>query len=345
MTIALALSGGADSLLSLALLKEQGWDVVGFHGLFLPPSPGDNERTEEMEKLCRGLGVPLETVDLSGPFFQQIIQPFIDGYIQARTPNPCAWCNREIKFGLLRERIRRHGPTKLATGHYARTLPTPQGTGLFRALDPGKDQSYFLSLVPGHIWEGVILPLGGWHKSEVPKALEQRSLEPPVTKESQEICFIPDDYRAFLARQGIALPGPGPVTTRSGKRIGTHQGLWRYTQGQRRGLKIAYAHPLYVIDKEPATNTLIVGPQKELWATSCTAVQANLLVPAVHWPEEVLVQTRYRQQAGPARVTVEGQRLLARFILPQEVPTPGQVLTVYAPSGQVLAGGIISHGG
>ena len=340
-TIALALSGGADSLLSLALLREQEAHVFGLHAFFLPPTPKDLERVETMQAHCRSLGVRLETIDLSDSFETRIIQPFIRAYKKGKTPNPCAWCNRDMKFGLLLKAARRLGADKLATGHYCRVMTTPDGPGLFRGTDPSKDQSYFLSLVSGRAFENVLFPLGEWYKKDVLPALSRRGLEPVGGEESQEICFIPEDYRTFLTERGISLPGPGPVMTREGKRVGTHQGLWRYTQGQRRGLGIAYAHPLYVLDKDIGMNTLIVGLREQLWAHACTAAHPNVLVPPALWPEELLVQTRYRQRAGRARVRLVGQTLEVDFLTPQEVPTPGQVLTVYSQPGRVLAGGII----
>jgi tRNA-specific 2-thiouridylase len=341
-TIALALSGGADSLMSLSLLRERKADLFGLHAFFLPPTPEDLKRVEAMRVQCRSWGVDLETIDLSESFESRIIQPFIRAYTKGETPNPCSLCNREMKFGLLFESARRLGADKLATGHYCRIAPTTDGPMLFRGTDPSKDQSYFLSLVPAHVWKDVLFPLGGWLKKDVLAALALRGLEPVGTDESQEICFIPDDYRFFLSRRGVSLPGPGPVVTCEGKRIGTHLGLWRYTQGQRRRLDIAYAHPLYVLDKDVATNTLVVGCRDQLLAGRCTAVDPNMMLPAPLWPEELFVQTRYRQRAEPARVRASGNTLKVDFITPQEVPTPGQVLTIYSREGQVLAGGIIA---
>ena len=343
MTIAIALSGGADSLLSLALLKEQGSSIIGIHAFFMPPTNTDRHTAEALEQQCRTMDVPFTTIDLSDAFEHRIIRPFIQAYLQGKTPNPCSWCNRDMKFGLLMEAACAQGAKKMATGHYVQVMHTPQGPGLFRGDDPLKDQSYFLSLVLPAAWKQTVFPLGTWHKKDVFAALTARHLCPVETGESQEICFIPEDYRAFLTDRNISLPGPGPVMTRQGKHLGTHQGLWRYTQGQRKGLGIAYEHPLYVLGKDRKTNTLIVGAQNELWASGCTASQVNLMVPHEHWPAEVLVQTRYRQHAGNACVGIAGKEMRVDFITPQEVPTPGQIVTVYAPSGQVLAGAVITQ--
>ncbi|MDD4649813.1 MAG: tRNA 2-thiouridine(34) synthase MnmA [Desulfoplanes sp.] len=343
MTIAIALSGGADSLLSLALLKEQGCRLIGLHAFFIPPTDSDHLKVHALEEQCRSMDIPFRVIDLSDAFETRIIHPFIRAYIQGKTPNPCAWCNRDMKFGLLMDTACAQGARTIATGHYVRVLQTPQGPGLFRGLDASKDQSYFLSLVSPEAWQQTVFPLGTWRKADVLAALAARNLCPAEANESQEICFIPDDYRTFLTKRGVVLPGPGPVTTRQGKRLGTHQGLWRYTQGQRKGLGIAYEHPLYVLSKDQNTNTLIVGSQDEVWAAGCHASQVNIMVPQKFWPEDLLVQTRYRQQAGAARVTLADKTLQIHFITPQEVPTPGQIVTVYAPSGQVLAGAVITQ--
>ncbi len=344
MTIAIAVSGGADSLFSLALLREQTSDLLAIHAFFLPPTARDKEKARALEQQCKPLDIPLFTVDLSAPFEEKVIRPFVAAYLKGRTPNPCAWCNRRIKFGMLLDAAADQGAHTLATGHYARIMPAPEGPALFRGEDPLKDQSYFLSLVPSHVWPRVLFPLGTWRKRDVLPELPLRGLAPVDEDESQEICFIPDDYRTFLQQRGVRLPGPGPVTTREGKILGTHKGLWRYTQGQRRGLGIAYEYPLYVLGKDRKTNRLIVGCQEELWAAGCEATRINLQVPPDHWPDTLLVQTRYRQKAGRAEVKRAGDTLHVTFIDRQEAPTPGQILAVYAPSGRLLAGGVITRG-
>ncbi len=340
--IALALSGGADSLLSLALLSQQYSSVFALHALFLPPTTEDKKRIGMMQAQCRALEVPFETIDVSDVFERRIIQPFIRAYKQGKTPNPCCLCNKDMKFGLLLEMAKKLGAAKLATGHYCQVKEISNGYGLFRGQDASKDQSYFLSLVPGHVLKDVLFPLGTWHKKDVLPALKRQGLEPVGTSESQEICFVPEDYRSFLSSRNISLSGPGPVITQEGSRIGTHNGLWRYTQGQRRGLGIAHPHPLYVLHKNISTNTLVVGSREQLLSHECTATRCNLLVSPKHWPEKILVQTRYRQDAQYANIRVQGETLHVHCIAPQEIPTPGQILTVYSPEGQVLAGGILA---
>ncbi|HKK32295.1 MAG TPA: tRNA 2-thiouridine(34) synthase MnmA [Desulfomicrobiaceae bacterium] len=342
MRTAVALSGGADSLLTLHLLREKGVPLTGVHAFFLPPSEEDRALAQRIEAGCRDLDVPFFALDLSAEFEKQVIQPFIRAYTRGRTPNPCAICNPRIKFGLLRDRVRDLGTERLATGHYARLAPTESGPGLFRGKDPAKDQSYFLSLVPVERFSGVEFPLGTWRKTDVQAELQARGLRVPAGGESQEVCFIPEDYRAFLTDRGVPLSGPGPVRTVSGEPLGNHPGLWRYTLGQRRGLGIPYSEPLYVIAKEYATNTLVVDTREKLNVAGCTAVNLNILVPQERWPERVLAQTVYRQTPKPATVSIRRKTVTIRFEEPRSRPTPGQVAAIYSEQGQVLAGAEIS---
>lgn len=354
-TIAVAVSGGMDSLLTLALLKERaertGEALVAVHALLLPDSADANRarRLDAMEKQCDVLGVPLAVLDLREDFDRQVVAPFAADYEAGLTPNPCALCNPRVKFGLIFDRIREElsGVERIATGHYARTTEHPDwGVTLLRGDDPVKDQSYFLSLVPAERLARAVFPLGPWHKTDVPAALRERGLEPPLPSESQEICFIPgDDYRAFLSeraeRENRNLPGPGSVRMKDGRVIARHRGLWHYTLGQRRGLGIPWHHPLYVIGKDFDDNTLIVGDKEDLAASRCTVGTLNFLVPFSGWPETLRARTRYRQQARPVRAILDGERLILDLVEPQSLPTPGQIAAVYSEDGAVLAGGII----
>lgn len=354
-----------DSLLTLALLTEAGGPVLALHAHFLPPGDTARELAQTLDRLCRGLGVAFHAVDLSEPFRQRVTEPFVAAYASGLTPNPCAACNRDMKFGLLFEEAERLGATGLATGHYARisagadagpgSSPGAErgaepddadgphaGRGLYRGLDPAKDQSYFLSLVPREALGRAVFPLGAWRKADVPAALAARGLAPPLPGESQEVCFVPgDDYRAFLQAQNIPLSGPGPAVLENGRTIGSHLGLWRYTIGQRRGLNLPWSEPLYVLDKREAENTLVVGPKERLATFECRAAGLNLLLEPSLWPQTVLAQTCYRQRALPATARVEDGRLSLRFHTAIPKPTPGQVAAVYDASGRVLAGGII----
>ena len=353
-SIAVAVSGGQDSLLALALAREQAVqekrECVAVHGRFLPPTGVSLEREEEMARICKELKVQFLVADLVDTFYKRVIQPFVNEYLNGRTPNPCAHCNPVIKLGALLEYARIEvGADFLATGHYANTKWTKHGPALYRGKDPAKDQSYFLSLLKWNQLEKALFPLGELHKSQVPDELAKRGLTPPAPEESQEICFIPDDdYCAFLERTALKhhleLPGPGPVFLADGSLLGKHQGLWRYTLGQRRGLGIAHSEPLYVLEKDVETNALIVGSAQYTHRKGCTARQVNILVQPKHWPETVLAQTRYRQKAKPATAEYDRKRkeLQISFLEPQGLPAPGQVAAIYDDTGRVLAAGVIS---
>ena len=340
MTIAVAVSGGMDSLLALALLREAGVDVLALHAHFLPPHERQPGLAEALAGLCGGLGVPFRAVDLSDAFRERVVDPFVAAYVAGQTPNPCAGCNRDLKFGLLFEEAASLGADRIATGHYART---GQGGALVRGADPAKDQSYFLTLTTRDALARAVFPLGSWRKADVPAALAARGLAPPLPSESQEVCFIPgDDYRAFLESRGVDLPGAGPVRLPGGRIIGRHRGLWRHTIGQRKGLGIAWSEPLYVLDKLARENALVVGPKSGLDVSGCSVREVNAIIDPAKWPETVLAQTCYRQRPRPARAALEGHDMTLAFESALARPCPGQVAAVFDWDGQALAGGIIS---
>ena len=343
MRLAVALSGGADSLLALGLLRDAGHDLLGLHAHFLPPGAKEHALAAAIDAQCRRLGLPFAAVDLSREFYAQVIAPFIAAYAVGLTPNPCAACNRTMKFGLLLTAAREHGATQIATGHYARIVDAPAGPTLWRGADASRDQSYFLSLVPVNALAQAVFPLAGRLKADNPAALAALGLTPPLPTESREVCFVPgDDYRAFLKASGAPLSGPGPIVLADGSRLGTHQGLWRHTIGQRKGLGVGYSEPLYVLSKDAKTNALIVGFKADLAATTCRTGPANVLVPPAAWPGEILAQTCYRMRPRPATAILAADGgLEIAFAEPVARPTPGQVATLYDAAGRVLAGGEI----
>lgn len=344
MTIAVAISGGTDSMFALLSLKEQGYRVFALHAHFLPRSV---EREQALSAMCEELDVPFHAVDLNEEFEQHVVKPFLDEYAHARTPNPCALCNARMKFGALWREAARLGADQIATGHYAVLHNHPvYGRVLARGHDPNKDQSYFLSLVPAQSLARAVFPLGEWTKEAVKADLARRKLVPPYPSESQEICFVPDDdYRAFLLQRKAKLTGSGPIITTDGELAGTHQGLWQYTEGQRRGLGIAWRAPLYVVGKKLEENTLIVGEKTSVTSEGCVVEHLNLLVATEFWPAELLVRIRYRQKPVPASVTVspDGSSMTVRFETPAVPPAAGQICCVYDGEQNVLGGGIIER--
>lgn len=356
MPIAVAVSGGTDSLMALVLLREAGHAVLGVHARFLPRRadgrPDESDRAAEgLAALCARLDLPFFDLDLRAEFEAAVIAPFVTAFASGLTPNPCSQCNPRLKFGVLAGRARELGASRLATGHYARLEVSPEGdVRLFPATDHSRDQSYFLALVPPRDLAPSVFPLAGRIKSRLAAELASRHLAPPLPRESREVCFIPgDDYRAFLLSRGAVLSGPGPILLSDGREVGRHLGLWRHTVGQRRGLGVAWREPLYVLARDAAKNALVVGPRAELGVTRCQAKDVNFLADPASWPGRLLVQTCYRQRPVPARVAVVpdpgGETLDVAFASPVPRPAPGQTLVVRDDQGMVLAGAVLDEGG
>lgn len=348
-TVAVAVSGGADSLYALSTLKVQGYEVLALHGRFLPPMDSRADPVPDLRAVCAALSIPLHVLDMADIFDTAVIRPFVDAYASGCTPNPCARCNAHIKFGALLDAAAALGARRLATGHYAGLADHPRyGLSLRQGADAAKDQSYFLALVPRKRLERTLFPLAGVTKKAAVAALEAQGLTVPLPVESQEICFVPDDdYRAFLLSQSharsIPLPGPGPMLLRDGRRVGRHQGLWQYTEGQRRGLGVAWSEPLYVAGKSRENNALLLGTRNELGMRGCRTASANLLAPPELWPDRLLARVRYRQREAPAAVNLTNGRLHIRFEESQTPSAPGQIAVVYDADGVVLAGGVIEE--
>ena len=352
MTIAVAVSGGADSLYALASLHRQyPGQILAFHAR-LKDTPPEDDPVPGLERLCADMGVPLHVLDLHESFFRRIIKPFAECYAHGETPNPCVRCNALIKFGLWLDEARRLGADKLATGHYVSLVEHPRyGVSLHQGADETKDQSYFLALTPMNRLRDAVFPLADVRKSDVRAALAEWGLPVPIPRESQEICFVPDDdYRSLLKDMGVRLPSGGPMVLMDGHVVGRHGGLWQYTEGQRRGLGVSWTEPLYVIGKDRSRNALLLGTAAELPVNRCVAGELNFLVPPDLWPHELRVRTRYRQKAVPADVRLVGggedgmgatARMLIRFHQPQLPSAPGQLAAVFDEHGHVLAGGII----
>ncbi len=345
MNVTVAISGGTDSLFALLHLKEEGHRVTALHARFLPA--GQNDAVPAMQSLCRSLGIALHVVDLSEAFRRHVMEPFAEEHARARTPNPCALCNRAMKFGLLFDHAMTLGEA-FATGHYAAICVHPvYGPALRTGSDGTKDQSYFLALVPLSRLRRCLFPLAERKKADIRQWLSDRGLTPPVPAESQEICFIPgDDHYAWLKEKAscedLRLPGPGPVLLAGENRIiAQHRGLWQYTEGQRRGLGIPWKEPLYVLKRLRDSNTLVVGPKDLLPVTSCSASSLNIMVPPALWPDRLLVRVRYHQKPEPARVEIAQERMTMTFASAQQPPAPGQIAAVYDEDGFVLAGGIL----
>jgi tRNA-uridine 2-sulfurtransferase len=346
-TVAVALSGGVDSALSAYLLKKEGYSVRGLHADFglTDPSP-----LPWLEKIISFLKIPLEIVSCRSTFQEEVIGYFASEYGLGRTPNPCVVCNPLIKFGFLAEKAFTMGADFFATGHYARIVPSPWKDGLTiaRGADQGKDQSYFLHRLEARILSRVLFPLGDWTKARTKQFASEIGLPQNPQGESQDICFLPKGgYREFLLRhKSRDLNLPGDIIDLTGKKLGTHQGLYAYTVGQRRGLGLPAAEPYYVIRLERGENRVVIGTKKDLESPGCRVSGVHFLCRPLEIREiEVLVQVRYRHKPAPAILEERGDNhWFVRFENPQSAVTPGQAAVFYHRD-VLLGGGWIEEAG
>lgn len=353
--VLVAMSGGVDSSVTAALLKQQGYEVIGVTFRLWAGNEGQEhakaccgiDSVEDARRVAQILGIPHYVLNLTDVFAKTVVADFISEYAAGRTPNPCVRCNEFIKYRVFLRRAEALDADYIATGHYARIV----ANGLFRllkAVDTQKDQSYVLYMLTQSILARTLLPLGNFTKAQT-RAMAQRFGLPVATKpDSQEICFVDgDDYRQFLRKQRPELVKPGPIVTEDGKVIGTHKGVAFYTLGQRRGLGIhnPKGEPLYVIKIDAATNTLVVGRREGL-------LTREAIVSGVNWisgepPKGAIrarVKHRYRSAEGSAWVEpLDGRRVRILWDEPQWAVTPGQIAVFYdaATGEEVLGGGTI----
>jgi len=349
--VVVALSGGVDSSVAAALLVEQGFQVVGAT-MRLWNAPGcDQENrccTPETRALAASLAeklsIPFIVLDEAETFRSVVVQQFLDGYTRGETPNPCVTCNRFLKWGVLWDYAESIGADYLATGHYARVLAQPDGAyELWKGRDPAKDQTYFLSMLTQKHLAHTLFPLGELRKTEVRRIAAERALPAADQPESQDLCFLGGrDYRDFLAEYAPQAVRPGPITDRSGKLLGQHQGLAFYTIGQRKGVPAA-PQALYVWKKDIENNRLIVCPAEELGADTLRVTEINW-ISGITPTEEFQAEVKIRSRAAPALGLVTpgpDSSVRVRFEKPLRDITPGQ-LAVFYQGEQVLGGGWIS---
>lgn len=346
--IAVAVSGGIDSLSALLLLKDAGHDVFALRGRFLASE--EPKTTEFLASICARYGIELRQVDLSDAFAASVSQPFIAACAGGLTPNPCALCNRRIKFGALLQTALALGADSLATGHYARLRPNPYGSGqiLVPAKDKSKDQNYFLALVRPEDLARVTFPLADRLKRDCRQFLAAIHHDSQLPPESQDICFLGGEAAPkFLARH--LRPERGPVLLCENKDdkpsrmrcLGWHDGLWQYTIGQRQGLGIPFPEPLFVVGK--SGNALIVGRRQRARMSACRAGSLVLHVSPKLWPANIFVRLRHNQPLGAAVVVYTGGSLDIRLAEPRFPTAPGQIAAIYDACGQLLAGGIVEE--
>lgn len=344
-----AISGGVDSSVAAALLKQQGFEVIGLTmRLWVDParslsgqfSPAVNSEMAA-RLLADVLDIPLHVVDVTAMFRKEIVQFFLDEYARGVTPNPCVRCNRLVKWGYLLEQALALGADFLATGHYARKRTTGDGRQeLLRAADPSKDQTYVLHVLTQGQLKVALFPTGGYLKTEIRDLARKFNLPAATRQDSQDLCFLAgEDYRDFIRRNAPQIAHAGPIQTRAGKVIGEHRGLVYYTIGQRKGLGISSPVPLYVLEKDVASNTLIVGAAAELGSQTLIAQDVNWIAgQAPGKPFQAQVKTRYTAREARALVEpLEGERVRVLFETPQRDITPGQAAVFYV--GELLLGG------
>ncbi len=338
---AVAMSGGVDS--AVALLAAGGSAVGVTLRLWVDPNAAGSERVccspaavIAARETCHRLGLPHVTLDLREQFRHSVVEPFVRGYARGETPNPCTRCNGSFRFDELLRFTRRVGAARLATGHYARIVASGGRLAVARATDLAKDQSYMLATIDPAVLGRLWFPLGEQSKEETRAQAAAAGLAVAGRRESQEACFLGgDDYRTFLTRAGLA-PAAGELVDEEGKAVGAHDGFWRFTPGQRRGLGVAAPVPLYAIETRPRTNTVVVGPRTAL-ARRRVTVRGRLDLPSTR------VEAKLRHRSPPVAATVVEMPRGFELLLDEPAfgVARGQTAVLYADDAIVGAGVIV----
>jgi len=335
--VVVAMSGGVDSSLAAALLKEAGYEVSG---VYMQLWSNHRYDISDLEHTCQLLDIPFYKFNLEAEFQSLVIDYFCREYSLGRTPNPCIVCNQYIKFGLLLNKVLEMGADYLATGHYARVEPSQNGYHLLKAVDLSKDQSYFLYNLGQSELQHLLLPLGNLYKEDVRRRAGELVLPTSSTHDSQDVCFIPDnDYRSFIATH-ITLE-PGDIIDTDGNVIGKHKGLAQYTVGQKQGLGLTSVEPIYVLKLDSACNRLVVGTQDQLLSNTLIASQLSWVSgKAPKQPVNITAKIRYKATEVAAKLQSGNGVAEVNFHQPQRAIAPGQAIVFYQ-GDTVLGGGII----
>jgi len=349
MRVVAAMSGGVDSSVVAGLLVEQGHDVIGVHmklhdtpALSLAGEPSKHccgmDDAIDARRVADTLGIPFYVMDLRREFQVSVMDYFADTYLKGATPNPCIRCNGVLKFRVLMQRAKALGATHLATGHYARIS---ENSGLLTAADPEKDQSYFLFPVGRKALSQSLFPLGSMTKPEVRAHASRLGLVTADKPESQEVCFIPDDdHTRFVRQHRKVIEGSGDIVDEQGSVLGQHDGYWRYTIGQRRGLGVSANHPLYVLSVCPVTRRVTVGRDDRLFRSKLVANTVNWFRRPIAG-EQVCARIRHRGALHPCELTGDDPVTVSLLTSVRAI-APGQAVVWYV-GDEVIGGGWIGE--
>ncbi|MFH1169831.1 MAG: tRNA 2-thiouridine(34) synthase MnmA [Chloroflexota bacterium] len=354
-SVVVAMSGGVDSSVAAALLKEEGYQVIGITMQIWPAESKAVDGSgccglgavEDARQVAYRLGIPHYVIDLRGVFEEKVIADFCREYSQGRTPNPCVRCNQHIKFGALWQKAAGLGADFIATGHYAR-IEKSESTGRYllkKGLDQRKDQSYFLYALTQQQMGRTLFPVGALTKDRVREIAGQLGLPVAHKPASQEICFIPDgDYAGFIREHIPQTSQPGPILDGAGGLLGSHRGILSYTIGQRQGLGVSAKEPLYVTSIDTGRNAVVVGSREMAYSDRLTASGLNWIARP-ELPARIKARIRHRHPEAEAELTDLGtDKVLVKFTQPQLAITPGQAVVFY-DNDTVIGGGTIEKAG